>query len=177
MWLRPFQRRFIATVAGVSPQSLLEVGTGEGFLLERLHQRLPQTRMVGLDVVESFVNEGHRIFPHLDLRVGDIYHINEPDNSWDVVVASEILEHLDHPEEALRELKRVAKNYVVLSVPWEPFFRLGNLVRGGHLKTFGNHPEHINHWSAESFSKFVATEFQVEQVIRSMPWTIVLARV
>lgn len=177
MWLRPFQKKFTGAVAALQPASLLELGSGEGFLLNELHQHLPTTKFLGLDVVPEFVAEGRRLFPELDQQVGDIYHIAQPDHSWDVVVASEVFEHLEHPDQALRELKRVARKHVVLSVPWEPYFQLGNLVRGGYLRHLGNHPEHINHWSAVGFARFVGTALTVERVIRSMPWTIVVARV
>ncbi len=177
MWLRPFQRKFSAAVTDLQPTSLLELGAGEGFLLAELKKHLSATTMLGLDLIPEFVAEGKKLFPDLDLRTGDIYHIDQPDHSWDVVVASEVFEHLERPADALREVKRVARKNVVLSVPWEPYFQLGNLIRGGHLKTLGNHPEHINHWSTSSFAHFVGTEMTVEKVIRSMPWTIVVAKV
>src|SRR4030065_660295 len=68
----------------------------------------------------------------------------------------EVREHLDQPLDALRELNRVSRKYVLLSVPYEPWFRLGNLARGRHLSRFGNHPEHVNLWSRSGFSRFVA---------------------
>jgi len=176
IFLRPFQRRFVNAVAALEPTSLLELGTGEGYLLNEIHQRLPQARLVGLDLIPEFVAEGKRVFPHLDLRTGDIYHINEPDQSWDVVVASEVLEHLDRPADALRELTRVAKHAVVLSVPWEPFFRLGNFARGKHWQRFGNHPEHINLWTGKKFVAFASEQLIVDHVIPSLPWTIVVGR-
>lgn len=177
MWLRPFQKKFTTAVADLRPSSLLEVGAGEGFLLHELQQHLPQTKLVGFDLVPEFVAESHRLFPDLNVQIGDIYHIDQPDHAWDVVVASEVFEHLERPTDALREVKRLARHYVVLSVPWEPFFRLGNLVRGGYLRRLGNHPEHINLWTTGGFTRFVAMELKIAKVIRSMPWTIVVAKV
>lgn len=177
IFLHPFQRRFVRAIQQLQPSELLEVGAGEGYLLEAIRQRLPQVRLVGLDLEASIVAEGRRVFPHLDLRQGDIYHINEPDHTWDVVVASEVLEHLERPADGLRELARVAKRYVVLSVPWEPWFRTLNLARGKHVRRWGNHPEHINNWTRQSFVDFVSGQLSVERVIPSFPWTIVLAKV
>lgn len=177
MWLRPFQKKFTKAIVDLQPTSLLEIGAGEGFLLKKLREALPNSKLLGLDLIPEFVTEAHRLFPDLDVQVGDIYHIQQPDHAWDVVVASEVFEHLERPAEALKEVKRVASKYVVLSVPWEPFFQLGNFVRGGYLKTWGNHPEHINHWSAGGFARFVSNELQVIRVIRSMPWTIVVAKI
>lgn len=177
MWLRPFQRRFQKAIVDLRPNDVLEVGAGEGFLLEKLHQALPAARLVGYELMPTAVAEAHRLFPALDVRAGNIYKINEPDHAWDVVIASEVFEHLDQPTAALREVKRLARRHVVLTVPWEPFFRLGNFIRGAHLRRFGNHPEHVNLWTAGEFARFVGTELKVEKVIRSMPWTIVVAKV
>ncbi len=177
IFLRPFQRRFVTTITTTQPQSLLEVGCGEGFLLTEIQAALPATRVVGMDVVPEFVHEGHRLFPGLDLRVGDIYHINQPDQSWDTVVASEVLEHLERPAQALAELARVAKRHLVLSVPWEPWFQAMNFARGQHLRRWGNHPEHINHWSPKTFEKLVGQYAKVTQVKTSLPWIILVAQV
>lgn len=172
-----FQQKFVEAIAQTSPTSIIELGCGEGYLLNQIHRRLPSLKLLGLDNLEAALNEGHRLFPQLDLRSGDIYRVDQPDDSWDVAIASEILEHLHHPEQALKELRRVAKRYVLLSVPNEPWFRLGNLGRLRHLKRFGNHPEHINLWSQSGFARFVAKQLTVEKIVNAFPWTIVLARV
>ncbi|MBI4092999.1 MAG: class I SAM-dependent methyltransferase [Candidatus Kerfeldbacteria bacterium] len=175
-WLiRHFQQRFIALLKTVQPRSILEVGCGEGYLLNVLRQEFTNVNARGLDVNDRALAEGKRLFPFLDLRPGDIYQIPETDRSWDVVIASEVLEHLDRPSEALRELGRVADRYVLLTVPNEPWFRLGNLGRGRHLKRFGNHPEHVNLWSKSSFASFVSKTLKPTRITGSFPWTIVLA--
>lgn len=177
MFLAPFQRRFIGALAATQPTGILEVGAGEGFLLSRIHGHLPQVPLLGLDVESRFIDEGRRIFPELDLRVGDVYHLQQPDRSWDTVIASEVLEHLDRPADGLRELARVAQRQVILSVPWEPWFRGLNFARGKHLRRWGNHPEHVNNWTQRQFVHLVGTALTVERVIPSLPWTIVVAKV
>lgn len=172
-----FQRRFLSVLGSVQPQSILEMGCGEGFLLSSIKKQFSNIPLLGQDNLETALTTGRKLFPDLDLQTGDIYHINQPDHSWDVVIASEVLEHLDRPEAALQEMKRVAKRYILLSVPHEPWFRLGNLSRGRNLKRLGNHPEHINLWTQAAFGKFVGRQAQVERLTGSFPWTILLARV
>lgn len=177
MFLKPFQRRFLRIVDGLKVESILEVGAGEGFVMDLLHRRMPLVKLRGLDVQPEFVAEGKRLFPQLDLQIGDIYHLPEADKSWDLVIASEVLEHLEDPDRALEELKRVSKKYVLLSVPSEPWFRGLNFARGKHWKRLGNHPEHINTWTKSSFTSLVGNNLTVEKVITAFPWTILLARV
>lgn len=174
-----FHKNISALIADVQPTNLLEVGCGEGFFLAAVKRRLPELPVLGLDVNQEALADGRRLFPDLPLRHGDIYHLDQPDASWDMVVASEVLEHLGRPAEALRELRRVSRRYVVLSVPWEPWFQLGSLARGKHLHRFGNHPEHVNHWNPGTFRAWVGTALTVERLktFSAFPWMIVLARV
>ena len=44
---------------------------------------------------------------------------------------------------AVAELARVTADRCVVSVPWEPWFRLGNLGRGRNVARLGNDPEHV----------------------------------
>lgn len=172
-----FHHRFLQVLSELQPTSILEAGCGEGYLLSAMHRQLPELPMVGYDNLPAALTAGKKVFPKLDMRHGDIYHLPEHDRSWDVVIASEVLEHLDRPAEALKEMSRVAKRYVMLSVPHEPWFRLGNLARGRHLKRLGNHPEHINLWTRASFRDFVQRQAAVVTTTSSFPWTIVVAKV
>lgn len=171
-----FHRRFLKTLSAVQPTSILEVGCGEGYLLNQINKKLPDVPLLGLDNYQPALDEGFRLFHHLNMQFGDVYHIEQADQSWDVTIASEVLEHLARPQAALKELKRVTKRYVLLSVPNEPWFRLGNFARGRHLRRLGNHPEHINLWSQHGFARFVGQELKVERVVNAFPWTIVLAK-
>ncbi|MBI3572874.1 MAG: class I SAM-dependent methyltransferase, partial [Candidatus Kerfeldbacteria bacterium] len=151
-FLRRFLDRLVDMIASQQPVSILEVGCGEGYLLNQIHERLPDVKKQGYDVFEAALHEGRRLFPKLTLETGDIYDLPDDDSSWDLVVASEVLEHLANPDAALRELQRVAKRAVVLTVPHEPWFRLGNLGRLQNLSRFGNHPEHVNLWTKRQFA-------------------------
>jgi ubiquinone/menaquinone biosynthesis C-methylase UbiE len=177
MFLRPFQSRLIRTIGSLPVDTILEVGAGEGFVMELVQKSLPDVKLRGLDIQPEAVAEGKRLFPQLDLQVGDIYHIPEPERSWDLLLASEVLEHLEHPEQAIVEMQRVSKRYVLLSVPNEPWFRMLNFARGKHWSRLGNHPEHKNTWTRGSFVKLVKQHLRIEKVINAFPWTIILARV
>jgi len=177
-WLiRRFQNKLISNLTAVKPQSILEVGCGEGFLLNVLARRFPDCRLMGIDNNRSALVAGRQLFPHLVLEHGDAYRLDLADRSWDVVIASEVLEHLDRPQVALDELHRVAQRYLLLSVPNEPWFRLSNLARGRHLRRLGNHPEHLNLWSRRAFEDFVKTTVAPELVTGAFPWTIIRASV
>jgi 2-polyprenyl-3-methyl-5-hydroxy-6-metoxy-1,4-benzoquinol methylase len=91
------------------------------------------------------------------------------------VIGLEVLEHIPHPERALADIARVCRGTAILSVPREPIWRIGNMARGRYVGDLGNTPGHVNHWSARSFERFVATELTVHDTAKPLPWTMVRA--
>src|SRR3989344_7776788 len=157
--------------------SILDVGCGEGITLSKFEKEGIGKKLYGIDYSDDALKICKKIYPHLNLKKGDIYDIKERNNSYDLVMATEVLEHLDDSEKALKELIRVSKKYVMLSVPNEPFFIGANFIRGKYLKNFGNHPEHINHWTLFSFRKFLQKN-NLTIVAQKHPfaWTLILAK-
>ncbi len=160
----------------LSPNSILDAGCGEGFTLHKLEKAKIGKKLFGFDFLDKAILIGKKQYPMLNLKQGDIYHIDAKANTYDVVICSEVLEHLERPEEALKELVRVSKKYVVLSVPHEPYFMMGNLLRGKNIKRLGNDIEHIQHWTNKNFVKFVSKHLTVKSNITPLPWSLVVAQ-
>ena len=85
-----------------------------------------------------------------------------------------MLEHLEEPERGIKEIRRVAKKYVLLSVPNEPIWRILNIVRFKYWNHFGNTPGHINNWSTKAFIKIISKSFNIIKIKNPLPWTILL---
>lgn len=163
-------------IAAAQPASLLDAGCGEGETLDRISDLLP-TDVAGVDLNPESVDFATGRVPNADLRVGDITALPFEDDRFETVLCLEVLEHLEDPAAAIDELSRVCAKDLVISVPHEPWFRLGSLARGKYLRGFGNHPEHINHWNPSSIREILpATKVETVRIIRSMPWLIVHCR-
>jgi ubiquinone/menaquinone biosynthesis C-methylase UbiE len=170
-----FNKVLIDEVKKINPKTVLDAGCGEGFTLHRLQDAGIGNKLEGFDFLDRAVKIANKEFPDLKIKQGDIYNIKAKDNSYDLVICSEVLEHLERPEDALKEIVRVSKKYVILSVPNEPIFMAGNLLRGKNVKRFGNDIEHINHWSNKSFEKFVSKHIRVKNNITPLPWSLIVA--
>ena len=95
--------------------------------LERVRRAAIGTKLEGLDFLDRAIQLGKNHPPELSLKQGNIYELPYEDNSFDVVLCLEVLEHLEYPERALKaELQRVARKYCIVSVPNEPFFQMAN---------------------------------------------------
>ncbi len=172
-----FTQTLIALVRQANPSTVLDVGCGEGFILARLEQERIAQHLEGIEISETSLKIAKEIHPSLSIGPGDVYHLSYDDSSFDLVLCSEVLEHLDNPSLALANIKRVSKKYCLFSVPHEPFFMLANFLRGKNLSRFGNDPEHIQHWTSVGFGNFLTKNgFTVVKKISSFPWTLVLAK-
>ena len=110
----------------------LTVGCGEGHMLFYLHQCRLFSSMVAVDINKQKLRHASIHHPVCKYLVSDVTSLNFKENSFDYILATELLEHLPRPDKAMEEICRVAKPraYIILSVPYEPFFHWGNLLRG-----------------------------------------------
>jgi len=172
-----FLRRVSEVAATERPRRVLEVGCGEGIVLASLAARLPGTRFDGLELDEMALEQARVRCPGAKLVRGDACELPFGDQSFDLVVCLEVLEHLPEPARALRELRRVARGGCLLSVPHEPFFRVGNLLRGKNVARLGDPSDHLQHWGARQFADFCGRELAVRIRTTAFPWLIVYGTV
>lgn len=170
-----FYGKVAAQISDLEPANVLDAGCGEGETLERLASRLPDA-VTGVDLNPESVAFAAERIPGGEFAVADILALPFEDDSFDLVFCLEVLEHIPDPGPALAELARVCRGDLVLSVPSEPWFRLGSLARGNYLSGWGNHPEHVNHWNPRSFREFLAGQTTVVAVERATPWLVARAR-
>jgi SAM-dependent methyltransferase len=156
------------------PTTVVEIGAGEGRITERLVARFPNATVVGLDLPDTNLAEE---WDSIDVPMffGDATRMPFVDDSIDLVVGLEVLEHVPSPERALAEIARVCRDTAVLSVPREPIWRAGNVARGRYVSDLGNTPGHVNHWSATAFTRFVGGRLHVTEIAKPLPWTMVRA--
>ncbi|MGI9018091.1 MAG: class I SAM-dependent methyltransferase [Euzebya sp.] len=156
---------------------ILEVGCGAGEIAERLCDRFPDAQVTALDLPDAGLRQEWRGRPGVGWTHGSAHSLPFADDSFDLVAAVEVCEHLTDPWAGLAEMARVSSRHLVLSVPREPMFRMGNFLTGRHVKSFGNTPGHLNHWGTPGFLRFVSQKAAVAEVKLPVPWTALRARV
>lgn len=175
-----FHRTIAERVAAVGPATMLDAGCGEGFVAQVLLDRMPELRIVGCDLSPRAARQAARQNPAARFAAASLLALPFPDGAFDVVGCFEVLEHLprEMPERALRELARVARRAVVLSVPHEPFFSVANAARGKNLdvRPRGSDPDHRQFWSRQELGAFVGETLDLEWLGGSFPWSICVAK-
>jgi SAM-dependent methyltransferase len=129
-------------LAELAPSKVVDLGSGGGELLAEVHGRCPGVALSGIDIATAQVESNRRRQPAIDWHVADL---DAPDavppalrGAFDVVIASELIEHLDHPERLLRnarDLARPAEGHLLLS------------TQSGPLRETERRVGHRRHWS------------------------------
>jgi SAM-dependent methyltransferase len=86
---------------------LLDVGCGPGTITADFARRLAPGAVVGLDASTQVIAEARRDHPGIPFTIGDVYRMDFPDASFDIVHAHQLLQHLVDPVAALKEMRRV----------------------------------------------------------------------
>ena len=170
-----FLRALDASLPDAPPARVLEVGMGEAKIAARVRGRYPRADIVGIDLPDPELAAawGEHAIPG---AFADITRLPFASDTFDLVLAIEVLEHVPAPEDTLRELARVGRGRFVLSVPSEPVWRVANLARGKYVGDLGNTPGHIQHWSPRSFRRLVGSQLDVVEARTPFPWTMVAAQ-
>jgi 2-polyprenyl-3-methyl-5-hydroxy-6-metoxy-1,4-benzoquinol methylase len=164
--------------ARAAAESVLDVGCGEGVLTVEWAERLGEGRVVGIDLDDPRLRAewAERSRPNLEYRVEEATSLSFGDDEFDMAAATEVLEHVPEPEATVAEMARVARRWLLVSVPREPLWRALNMARGAYLRDFGNTPGHLNHWTKRAFVSLLSRYGTVEEARSPLPWTMALVR-
>lgn len=157
-WLNRRRWEIVMEACGeLEGKRLLEVGCGDGYILERFNHNLtakPQRgkeklfaihrspfAIVGIDVSITRCKRARVRAPYASISMQDGYRLAFADNVFDVVICCDVLEHLDDPELACKEILRVTKanGEILLMIPNDISCTIAKLIT--YNKPFIN-PDH-----------------------------------
>lgn len=145
--------RMAAHVRSVTPNLVLDAGCGEGYVYRGLRARGVTARWQGVDLSEGAVAFAAARGPDATWCAADLRDIPVPDRHADLVLCSQVLEHIPSPERVRDELARVSARWLLISVPLEPVFR--SICALTIALGVGQDPGHVNFWSPAAFRRFL----------------------
>lgn len=156
----PRVKKILGLLQGLAPASLLDIGSGRGTFLWPLLDTFPHLEVTAIDISAQRVADLNAVrqggFENLRALQMDASRIELDDNRVDVVTALEVLEHMPAPQPAAAEAVRIARNFVVASVPSKE----------------DDNPEHIQLFTRDSFEALWldagARSVKIEYVLNHM---------
>ncbi len=141
---------------------VLDIGSGQGDLLVRLHGVLPQAELLGFELSASGVEISKRKLPAAKFVIADLFSppaaLQEFKDWATAAVCSEVLEHVDSPVDFLRAARPYLRDGARLVVT----------VPGGPMSAFDRHIGHRQHFTRDSISRTLqGAGFTVDRVCMS----------
>lgn len=184
------KRRARLIIQGLNLQrsdKVLDLGCGTGYYLFLLSNLPVELSLNGLDYDEKALEEAKQSLKDKKIKffAGDSHNLPFEDNSFDKIVASEVLEHLDDDQKALKEVYRVLRpgGIFVISTPsinypffWDPLNWILQHLFSTHIKKgffsgiwFG----HLRLYDLESLkNKFIKAGFKIEDAREITYWCL-----
>jgi len=139
-------RKVLGILKGLQPANLLDIGSGRGAFLWPLMAEFPTLPVTSLDILPQRVEDMLAVqrggIGHLSAILGDVTTMTFPDRSFDVVTMLEVLEHIPATTRALSQVCRVARRWVIFSVPSKE----------------DNNPEHIHLFNQHTLQNKLAEQ-------------------
>ncbi|MFC2010275.1 class I SAM-dependent methyltransferase [Chloroflexota bacterium] len=157
----------IKTHKGTEIDALCDIGTADGMMLDTLTRILLIKTPVGLDYSDDLLRTNTN--SDVNLVRGDAVRLPLKDNSFDIAVATAVIEHVPDAGIMIEEFRRILREegICILSTP-DPFFEniatcIGHLGKEQHIETF-NLPELVSLLKEKNFKILKAEKFMMSPV-------------
>ena len=140
-------------------QVILDAGCGEGHLMLKMYQSIPLNKYYGFDVSHTALQSAKKKCKFAKLKYMDLSDIKIKNNFFDVIVCTEVIEHIYEYQDVINEFKRVLKKggYLILTFPNEFFWTISRFFIGRKpIKV----PDHVNSFTPKMMKKFVNLNMQ-----------------
>lgn len=111
----------LGILKGIRPECILDIGSGKGTFLWPFVNEFPSVKIDSIDLLQERIDEINFVakggIPNIQAHFMSATKIIFSDNTFDVVTALEVLEHIPDYKKAIKEIVRVTKKYVIVSVP------------------------------------------------------------
>lgn len=156
---------------GITPESILELGCGIGAVISDLQKRGLAQEYYGVDYSEEAIDYLRSTSSGIHCAVADIMETPNPfdRDSFDVVVLSHTVEHLEEPLKFLRAIHRIQFGHMIVEVPLEDllFGKIKALLKDRSKNPAG----HVQFFTRRSFKKLImAADYSIVDERLYAPW-------
>jgi len=146
---------FIKELKNKNIRKILDIGCGSGINTRALKEA--GFEVAGVDVSENAIFEAKRKYPEIEFSVAGIEKLPFPDEVFDAIYCTEVIEHIYDTERVVKELSRVLKRggYLFISTPYHGFLKNLIITLFHFEKHFNPSGPHIRFFTRNSLQKLL----------------------
>jgi 2-polyprenyl-3-methyl-5-hydroxy-6-metoxy-1,4-benzoquinol methylase len=165
--------KIIEAIPGDGKKRVLDAGCGEGHLISMMHDRFPSFEYAGIDITDVALQKARERCKYATLTKMDLDDIKYPDGHFDVVICTEVLEHIYEYRAVIEELKRVTKRggLLIITHPNEVAWTMSRLVLGRNPIRV---PDHVNAFTPGHIRKTVGFPAKSKNLPFGLPFAFSL---
>ncbi len=130
---------------------ILDAGCGEGHLLKKIHDHFPKNYYYGVDITDIALVSARKRCPFANFQKMDLGNLAYDNEFFDIIICTEVLEHIYEYETVIAELVRILKKdgMLIISFPNETLWTLSRFIlRRRPIKV----PDHVNSFTPHKLS-------------------------
>ena len=131
---RHTRRLIFKLIAGREIHSVLDAGCGPGMFLEEMADRQRGIELAGSDISEVGLSLARHKLPQAEFYALDL-RTDALERQFDLIVCSEVLEHIDDDRAAIANLRRITRRYLVVTTVQGTYWEYESKVTG-HVRSY-----------------------------------------
>lgn len=133
---------------GIKFKNCLDVGCASGYMISQIAHLFPQAKYFGIDIYDKAIEYAKKTYHNIEFKVAAADKLPFQNNTFDLIIFYETIEHVENPVDCLREIKRVLKKdgtFILTMDSGNLLFRIvwffwentkGKIWQGAHLHPF-----------------------------------------
>lgn len=129
-------------------KNCLDVGCASGYMLSEIASAFPDAEYFGVDIYDKAIEYARKTYPHIKFKIAPAEKLPFNDSTFDLILFYETIEHVENPQQCLKEIRRVLKKNGSLILTMDSgswLFRIvwffwentrGHIWKGAHLHPF-----------------------------------------
>jgi 2-polyprenyl-3-methyl-5-hydroxy-6-metoxy-1,4-benzoquinol methylase len=136
----------------VKEKKILDAGCGEGHLLKKLNSSLKNNEYYGIDITSVAIKLAKKRCPFANIKNGDLFNTKYPNETFNVIICTEVLEHIINFQSVLNEFKRILKpgGLLIITFPNEILWTISRFFL---LRRPIKVPDHVNSFTPNIMRK------------------------
>lgn len=131
-----------------SPRKVLDMGCASGWFVSEIQKKYPNSDFYGIDIYDEAIRYANKLYPQIKFSVSDAHKTKYENDFFDLIISTEVIEHLEDPKIAIKEMKRILKKNgqliievdsgsVLFSIVWYLWRKInGKVWNDSHLHSF-----------------------------------------